>query len=230
MDLASPRRFSWTESSLGLDSASGALRCSETLSSSQQRALFRELRRPGTSARKRDLLRARLVVGTLPIVLHCLQRVADRQRFSELVQEGLLALLHAVDLFATRNRNDFTRFAAVRVARWLRGIQRRWARERAVLVDTPIEDLGDHEISDPFSVTSQTESEERLEMMVSHLPEIQQRVLRLRFGIGVREAQSREVISRELRLEQQRVRYLEERALLTLRRSVERQRARDWAV
>jgi len=146
------------------------------------------------------------------------------------MQEGLLALVHAVDVFATRKHTDFTRFAAVWVARWLRGIQRRSARERAALVDVPIEDLSDDEIDDPFLVTSQIELEERLETMIGDLPAVQQRVLRLRFGIGVREAQSCDAISRELRLEPQRVRYLEERALLTLRRNVERQRARDWVV
>ena len=56
------------------------------------------------------------------------------------------------------------------------------------------------------------ELEQTLETMISRLPVVEQRVLLLRFGIGVREAQSRQAISRELRLEQHRVRYLEENA------------------
>lgn len=198
------------------------------LSAAQQQALFRRLRRPGTSALEREQLRSRLVVGTLQIVLGCLRRLGGRQRLAELAQEGVLALIHAVDIFAKRDRNDFTRFAALRVARWLRGVKRRWARERVLWVDEPVDALSDSELSDPFSATSQLELGERLEAMLAHLPEVQQRVLRLRFGIGAREAQSREAISKELRLELQRVRSLEERALLALRRRVERQRPRDW--
>ena len=64
--------------------------------------------------------------------------------------------------------------------------------------------------------------------MIAQLPQAQQRVLRLRFGIGAREAQSREAISRELRMQHQRVRYLEECGILALRRNVERQRPRKW--
>lgn len=229
MDLARPAKFQRLESSLGYRSPAGGLPRFKPLSSAQQRALFRKLRRPGTSDLEREHLRSRLVVGTFRVVLHCLRSVAGRQRVAELVQEGVLALADAVDVFAACNRTDFMRFAVARVARWLRGVQRRWARERSILVETPIELLGDDQTSDPFSAASQLELEERLQLMISRLPEAQQRVLRLRFGIGVREAQSREAISRELSMERQRVRYLEERALLTLRRSVERRPSLDWS-
>jgi RNA polymerase sigma factor (sigma-70 family) len=216
------------ESRLGYGSPAGGLPRFKPLSSAEQRALFRKLRRPGTSAREREQLRSLLVVGTFRVVLHCLRSVAGRQRVAELVQEGVLALADAVDVFATCNRTDFVRFAVTRVARWLGGIQRRWKRERSILVETPVELLGDEQTSDPFSAASQLELEERLQEMIGCLPDAQQRVLRLRFGIGVREAQSREAISRELSMERQRVRYLEERALLTLRRRVERHPSLDW--
>jgi RNA polymerase sigma factor (sigma-70 family) len=195
------------------------------LSARQQQALFRRLRRPGTSAREREQLRSRLFVGTFQVVLSCLRRLSAHQRFAELVQEGALALAHALNLFTERDHQDFTRFAAVRVRKWLRSITRGWARERRLLVDQPIEALSDELISDPFATASQNEFDERLEMMLGRLPQVEQRVLRLRFGIGAREAQNREAIAKELRLQQHRVRYLEERGLLALRRDVERLRA-----
>jgi RNA polymerase sigma factor (sigma-70 family) len=177
------------------------------------------------SAREREQLRSRLFAGTFQVVLSCLRRLSAHQRFAELVQEGALALAHALDQFTARDRRDFTRFAAARVRKWLRRVTRGWARERRLLVDQPIEALSDEHINDPFAAASQSEFDERLEVMLNRLPSVEQRVLRLRFGIGAREAQNREAIAKELRLEQHRVRYLEERGLLALRRSVERLRA-----
>ena len=164
------------------------------------------------------------------MVVHCLRGINGRQRLAELVQEGVLALARAVDAFTSRNQHDFARFAGVWVARCLRRVRRAWARERALLVDDAVEGLSDPERNDPFSAASHAELEERLETMIRNLPSDQQRVLRLRFGIGVREAQSREAISKELRLEPQRVRYLEERALSTLRRRASQSRSRKHSV
>ena len=223
----STARFEWLESSLESGSSLSGWRSSKPLSPRQQRALFRALRKPGASAREREQIRSRLVVGTLQIVQDCARRIAGRRRLSELLQEGALALVRSVDAFVASNRDDFTRFAVVRVARWLRRIQRRWVRERALRVDTPIEGFPDALVSDPFSAASQVELQVQLEVMLGRLPAVQQSVLRLRFGIGVRAAQDREAVSRDLRLQQQRVRYLEERALLTLRRRAERERAQE---
>ena len=114
----------------------------------------------------------------------------------------------------------------VSVTRWLRRTMRAWARERRLLVGDAVDGLIDDQLSDPFSAASQAELEQRMAGMVSLLPEVQQRVLRLRFGIGTREAYSREAIGKELCLDEQRVRYLEERALLALRRRDERDRPR----
>jgi RNA polymerase sigma factor (sigma-70 family) len=209
-------------------SLSGCLPRHVPLSPAQQQTLFRRLRQHGTSARERDLLRSRLVSGTLQIVLHCLRRVGERTLLAEMVQEGVLALARAVDLFVKHERTDFSRFAAARVSRWLRRFKRKWLHDRLLLVDQSVDALADNQTDDPFLAASQIEREERLEAMIEKLPHAQQRVLRLRFGIGTREAQSRDAISRELRMERQRVKYLEECALLTLRRNVVRQRPRKW--
>jgi RNA polymerase sigma factor (sigma-70 family) len=223
VDLHSPTTFLRAQSGTARDrSPSRSLTCHLQLSQTQQRALFRRLRRPETSPHERDQLRSRIVSGTLQVVVHCLRGINGRQRLAELVQEGVLALARAVDTFAGRKQNDFLRFAGACVARCLHRILRRWARERELLVNDAIEELSDPEHHDAFSAAAQTELEERLETMMRHLPTDQQRVLRLRFGIGAREAQSREEIGKELRLEPQRVHYLEERALSTLRRRVAR--------
>jgi RNA polymerase sigma factor (sigma-70 family) len=195
-----------------------------TLSRTQQRALFRRLRRPETPPREREQLRSRIIGGTLQVVVHCLRGINGRQRLAELVQEGVLALARAVDAFISCDRYDFVRFAGAWVARCMRRVLRAWARERELLVDDAVEGLSDPELYDPFSAASQTQLEERLETIMRQLPADQQRVIRMRFGIGVREAQSREAIGKELRLGLQRVRYLEERALSTLRRRVARRR------
>ena len=160
------------------------------------------------------------------MVVQCLRGVNGRQRIAELVQEGVIALARAVDAFASRKQHAFLRFARACVARCLRRVLRAWARERELMVNDAIEELSDPDHHDAFSAASQSESEERLETMMSHLPTDQQRVIRLRFGIGAREAQSREEIGKELGLGLQRVRYLEERALSTLRRQVARSRSR----
>jgi RNA polymerase sigma factor (sigma-70 family) len=187
--------------------------------------LFGRLRRADTSPGEREQLRSRIVAGTLQVVARCLRGINGRQRLAELVQEGVLALARAVDAFASRDQYDFVRFAVVWVARRLRRVLRAWARERALLVSDAVEELSDPDLCDPFSAASQTELEERLESLMRHLPTDQQRVIRLRFGIGAREAQSREAIGKELRLRPQRVRYLEERALSTLRHRVLRSRS-----
>jgi RNA polymerase sigma factor (sigma-70 family) len=193
-------------------------------SSEQQLRLFRRLRQPGTSAREREVLRSRIVSGTLQIVLQCVRRVGARPLLAELIQEGVLALARSVDLFIEHDRTDFSRFAAPRVAKWLRRIKRSWARDRVLLVDQSIDELVDTDLNDPFLAASQAEREEKLEQLIEQLPYAQQRVLRMRYGIGTREAQSREAVSRELRIEHQRVRYLEECGLLALRRTAERRR------
>jgi RNA polymerase sigma factor (sigma-70 family) len=194
------------------------------LSRTQQRALFRRLRRPETSQRERDELRSRLVAGTLQVVVTCLRGISGRRRVAELAQEGVLALARAVDAFPNHNQHDFARFAGAWVARCLRRVRRMWARERELLVSDSLDRLSDPELADPFSAASQTELEERLDDMMRQLPTDQQRVIRLRFGIGTREAQSREAIGKQLQLGLQRVRYLEERALSTLRRRATRSR------
>jgi len=223
MDRKLPARLDWTERGLARRSPLGALRRHVALSAAQQQSLIRRLRRSNTSATERQQIRARLVSGTFQVVLHCLHRIGRHRRFAELVQEAVLALAHAVDVFARRDRHDFARFAAMRITKRLRRILRAWAREPLVLVGDSIDALSDGRDADPFSAASQTELGERLESMMSRLPEMEQRVLRLRFGLGTREAQSREAIGKELLLDQQRVRYLEERALSTLRRRAARE-------
>lgn len=227
MDLHNPTSLVRAES--GTDRAcslSRSLTCPEQLSRTQQRALFRRLWRPGTSPCERAQLRSRIVAGTLQVVVHCLRGVNGRQHLAELVQEGVLALARAVDAFADRKRSDFLRFAAACVTRCLHRVLCAWARERELLVSDAIEEISDPDHDDPFSAASQTELEERLQTMMGYLPSDQQRVIRLRFGIGAREAQSREEIGKELQLELQRVRYLEERALSTLRHRAARSRSR----
>jgi RNA polymerase sigma factor (sigma-70 family) len=227
VDLHSPTTFRRAESGTARGrSPSRSLACHVPLSQTQQQALFRRMRRPETSPHERDQLRSRIVAGTLQVVVHCLRGINGQQRLAELVQEGVLALARAVDAFAARKQHDFLRFAGACVARCLRRVLRAWARERELLVNDAIEEISDPDHHDAFSAASQAELEERLETLMRHLPSDQQRVIRLRFGIGAREAQSREEIGKELRLGLQRVGYLEERALSTLRRRVARSRSR----
>ena len=230
MDRILPTRFEWTESGAVHRSPLGALRRHAVLSVAQQQSLLRRLRRTNTSAGERQQIRSRLVSGMFQVVLHCLRRIGRHRRLAELIQEAVLALAHAVDAFPRRGRRDFARFAAVRITRRLRRIVRAWAREPLIPMGDSIDALSDGRDEDPFSAVSHCELGERLESMMVVLPELEQRVLRLRFGLGTREAQSREAIAKELSLDQQRVRYLEERALSTLRRRAAREHQRHVGI
>ncbi len=227
MDLHNPTSLTRAQSGTARSSSlSRSLTCHVQLSRAEQQALFRRLWREGTSPSERAQLRSRIVAGNLQVVVHCLRGVNGRQHLAELVQEGVLALARAVDAFAGRKQSDFLRFAGACVTRCMQRILRAWARERKLLVSDAIDEISDPDQYDPFSAASQTELGERLQTMMGHLPTDQQRVIRLRFGFGTREAQNREEIGKELRLELPRVRYLEERALSTLRHRVSRSRCR----
>jgi RNA polymerase sigma factor (sigma-70 family) len=176
------------------------------------------------SDEEHSAVRARLVAGSYSIVLRCLRRVAEPHSVAELVQEGVLALCRAIDLFLMEHKKGFVRFVELRVTRRLRRLARAWARERRLLV-VGTEGLSDPSFDDPFATLEQSEAQQKLEALLEGLPELQQRVIRLRFGVGVREPTSTETISKNLCLPHQRVRYLEERALCTLRLRVLRTKA-----
>lgn len=199
---------------------------SRPLSTSEQRALFNRLRLTDTTEEERSLLRRRLVFANLPIVEKCLLKVRRREVPDELLQEGALALAGAVESFVRHERRDFVRFATVRVGKRLERVATERARRQKLFARSSSESFDIVDEADPFTLTSQVERADSLETLLNALPELQNRVIRLRFGIGVREAWSRELVGKALHLELQRVGYLEERALVALRRRATRDRER----
>jgi RNA polymerase primary sigma factor len=86
-------------------------------------------------------------------------------------------------------------------------------------------DLADHSPSlDPYTSTVRAEVERTAHALLGLLGDDEERVLRLRFGIGLDDPQSFEEIGRHLGMDPKRVSRLESRALNVLKRRARRYR------
>lgn len=84
--------------------------------------------------------------------------------------------------------------------------------------DTELEDfIGDQSSPSPFSGTEQNEMSERMLMVLKTLSPKEEKVIRMRFGIGVDRDHTLEEVGRQLSLTRERVRQIEAKALRKLK-------------
>ncbi len=84
--------------------------------------------------------------------------------------------------------------------------------------DTELEDfIGDQNSPSPFSGTEQNEMSERMLMVLKTLSPKEDKVIRMRFGIGVDRDHTLEEVGRQLSLTRERVRQIEAKALRKLK-------------
>jgi RNA polymerase primary sigma factor len=89
--------------------------------------------------------------------------------------------------------------------------------------------LVDEEAPSPFEQTAQVLDRAAIDDALENLPGHERRVLRLRYGLDDGRARTMHQVARELRLSADRVRRLEEQALVKLRTLPETERLRDAA-
>lgn len=195
------------------------------LSRRERQALLAVLYRADEAKAEHVRARARLVAGSLHLVLESARAIRPSpDPFAEFLQEGVVALAQAVDVFVRSRGEDFPAFVTAWIRDRLERTRRQLVRERLLFVEHEIDQFPDLDAPDPFSMLAHAEEEAQVEPMLKSLPNGEEQVIRLRFGVGVRDEQTREAICRRLRLDQRRVIYLEEHALLTLRRNSRRWR------
>lgn len=177
----------------------------------------------------------RLVEGNLRFVVSIAKRYQNRGvPLSDLVNEGNLGLMRAARRFDERRGVRFISYAVF----WVRqailqalaeGSEMRGAEDeplRCVSLDRPIWEsretrLGDVVADDsaagPEALIEADDLRHALDSSLTCLPEREQLILRLYFGLDDGEARPLDEIGRRLRISRERARQLKERALARLR-------------
>ncbi|HVW30421.1 MAG TPA: sigma-70 family RNA polymerase sigma factor [Polyangiaceae bacterium] len=197
------------------------------LCNEEQRALFALLKhRIRLDAAS---IRARLVESNLHVVVEQARLFRGRGvALADLAQEGCLALIRAVDQFEPPRHAEFARYAVWLIRRRLRRVTRTSVgeRERRVFgTSWDVDVVGDPALLDPYASTVRAEVERTAHTLLGLLADEEERILRLRFGIGLDDPQSFEEIGRHLGMDPKRVSRLENRALFVLKRRARRFRA-----
>jgi RNA polymerase primary sigma factor len=243
-------------------------------------ALLRAVREIEVAERERAAARDELIRSNLRLVVAIAKKYANRGlALLDLIQEGNLGLMRAVEKFDHRRGFKFSTYAVW----WIRQAVSRavadksrtirlpvhanealsqlyWARKRlsmrlgrgptdaelaaelridvarvaelselgrtTISLETPIGDdegaklgdmLADDAQSSPLDSVAATEVVEEVNRVLGDLTPREERVLRLRFGIGHREEHTLDQIGRQFSLTRERIRQIESRAIAKLR-------------
>lgn len=197
------------------------------LCNEEQQALFALLKR-GIRLDAASI-RARLVESNLRVVVEQARLFRGRGvALADLAQEGCLALIRAVDQFEPPRHAEFARYAVWLIRRRLRHVTRASVGEQEMhAFETPsdVDVVGDSSSLDPFASTLRAEVEHTAHSLLGLLAGEEERILRLRFGIGLHDPQTFEEIGRHLGMDPKRVSRLESHALSVLKRRARRFRA-----
>lgn len=171
------------------------------------------------SERKR--LRARLVEANFALVVETAKLLRGRGvPFSDLVQEGSLALMAAIEQIAQGNAAEFRKLAPFAIWKRLQDFI-----DASVDSHTKSRGLLTNALApDPHLADLEMERIEKAHALLALLAEDQERVLRMRFGIDWSGPVTLEAVARNLGINRWRVSGLESRALAALRRAVHRLR------
>lgn len=178
---------------------------------------------------------SRLVEANLRFVVSIAKRYRNRGvPLSDLVNEGNLGLIRAARRFDERRGVRFISYAVF----WVRqamlqalveGAEVQGAEEeplRYVSLDRPLRESQETRLGDVVADESSEGPEARIEAhalrdaldsSLTYLPEREERILRLYFGLDDGEPRSLDEIGRRLRISRERTRQLKERALARLR-------------
>jgi RNA polymerase sigma factor (sigma-70 family) len=193
----------------------------------EQQALFEALK--GGIEHDARSIRARLVESNLHVVVEQARLFRGRGvALADLAQEGSVALIRAVDQFEPPRHAEFARYAVWLIRRRLRQVTRATLGAYELFEpDAPsVFELSTDSLElDPYATTFRAEVERRAHSLLGMLGDEEERVLKLRFGIGLPDPQSFEEIGRSLGMDPKRVSRLESRALSLLKRRARRFRA-----
>jgi RNA polymerase sigma factor (sigma-70 family) len=164
--------------------------------------------------------RNRMVEANVALVAHLARRLRPANAHvshADLVQEGVLGLMQAVERFDPDRGNRFSTYATW----WIRGSILRALRAAPAGVplageDDLVDDLAD-DGGDPSEDVARDADAAGLAELLDALPEHGRRVVALRYGLEGRPPQSLAEVARELGTSQARVRRIEEHALARLR-------------
>jgi RNA polymerase sigma factor (sigma-70 family) len=185
-----------------------------------EQSVIRALREPTTADLDKRALRALLVEANLDLVV----REARRFRgngipFSDLVQEGALALVTASHEIATTVESGFKPFAHAAITRRLGELLERpgqQERSSGLLVNAAEPNVHEHRV--------EVERVVQLDALLGMLGTDEQRVLRLRFGFDPVQPRTLEAIAQMLGIQRWRVASIENSAMSSLRRVIHRLR------
>ncbi len=132
----------------------------------------------------------------------------------DLVQEGMLGLIRAVEKFDWRRGFKFSTYGTL----WIRQAIQRGLQNHG---ETALGDLLASDRPEPMEEVAVTERDQRVNEAVRRLPEAEQSVIRLRFGLAGEEPRTLRQAGSELGITAERARQLEEQGLRRLARSGE---------
>jgi RNA polymerase sigma factor (sigma-70 family) len=167
-------------------------------------------------ARRDRRARERFVEERLP----ALRAVAARYGglnvpFDDLLQEGCIGLLEAVETFDSSRGVDFETYSRLQVRRAIRNA-----------LESPLEVLSDVSAVDPAGDAAANDDSSELAAAVSTLPERQREVVVRRFGLGCPPEDLGDVAA-SLHVSRQRARVIEQDALCALRDRLDPPRATE---
>lgn len=156
--------------------------------------------------------------------------MTPQQSFDELLSDGLLALLKAVDKFDFSRGFRFSTYAYRAIARNAsQNLARQASQQRQQVQLSAAEPVEDARREKTIDERSWERLRSNLAEMMAHLDPREQFVVRSRFALGSQlQARTLQSLAEELGVSKERVRQLEQRAILKLNRLASAQGMENW--
>jgi len=172
---------------------------------------------------KNQLIRANLRL----VVSIAKKRVGLLSNFFELVSDGNMSLIRAVEKFDYSRGNKFSTYASWAIMKnFARSIPEEHSRRDRYVTghDEMFEAAADNRADEYEQETAQRQRQEAVSRLLGKLDDRERRIIVSRFGIGGADEQTLEALGRELGVTKERIRQLEVRAQNKLRKIADEER------